>query len=97
MERALNASEDDGFGAIVQNMRDAPTDPTVPRPQRKPVAQDKGFNFGWSHCESHHILSYYSCFKPSKHVCYGSRLHVLMMIFALTAPCEFLMVSGCRC
>ena len=79
MERALNALGDDGFGAIVQHMRDAPSDPTAPRPQKET-----------SGC----LLS---CFKPSKHVCYRSRLHVLMMIFALTAPCEFLIVSGCRC
>ena len=52
MERALNALEDDTFEAIVEDMRDAPSDPTVPRLQRKPVAQDKGFNFGWSHSES---------------------------------------------
>ena len=51
VERALNALEDDGFGAIVQHMRDAPRDTTAPRPQRKPVAQDKGFNFGWFYCE----------------------------------------------
>ena len=52
LERALNALEDDTFRAIVQHMRDAPNDPTAPRPQRKPVAQDKGFNFRLSSLQS---------------------------------------------
>ena len=42
LERALNGLEDGVFGAIVQRMRNAPRDPTVPRPQTEPLAQGIG-------------------------------------------------------
>ena len=42
MERALNALEDDTFGAIVQHMRDAPSDPTAPRPQKETSGSGQG-------------------------------------------------------